>query len=245
MKTNNFHNSIRNDLKDHKEWLESLTLPETSQHQNLEKPQKTTKNSEIEESEKKRWEHLYDLNKIQNDTRKFISDAKRLQEQKETLNCTFQPKILDSSLKMAKNYSKVDFHTRNEFWEKDKQHRIKQIYENKKDKELLHCTFKPKIIENDIKLKSDCKNVREKSGVDKFIERQKLARLEKMRKKDILNGKIVKKLKIKGKSYGFRKENRKNKKSDMEKGFFKLKGGAFGDSVLELHLLLNDLELRI
>lgn len=241
MKTSNFHNTIRNDLKDHKEWLESLNI-QTPENENTAETPEIPEDSEIpknSESEKKRWEHLYDLNKIQNDTRKFISDAKRLQKQKETLNCTFQPKILDSSLKMAKNYSKINFHKRNEFWEKEKEHKIKKIYENKKDKELLHCTFKPKIIEIEAqKLKSDCKNVFEKSGVDKFIERQKLARLEKMRKNDILSGKGGSRVRFKGKGYS-------KKGKGGGKGLGKLERERFGDSVLSLHFLLNEVDLGV
>ena len=60
---------------------------------------------------------------------------------KEEMECTFQPKICESSLKMAEKYGQLDFHKRGEFWKRQKDNRIKRIYESKHDKELLHCTF--------------------------------------------------------------------------------------------------------
>lgn len=64
-----------------------------------------------------------------------------MRQEKETLECTFQPKILDSSLRIAEKYGQIDFHKRGEYWRREKEEKLKKIYESKKDKELLHCTF--------------------------------------------------------------------------------------------------------
>lgn len=190
----NFQSEIESDLQDHKKWLKSLI--QEKEYETEPRRQSPVKNS-IKESEvikqgepKHHWEYLYNLNQIKQETREFVQNAQKMREDKEAMECTFQPKILDSSLKMAQKYGQIDFHRRGEYWKKEKEEKLKRIQETKQDKELLHCTFQPKILHSEIqKPKEDVSDVKQRSGVEKFLERQRIARHEKQRKLEILNGK--------------------------------------------------------
>lgn len=193
----NFKSEIERDLQDHKKWLQSLI--QENEYETEPRKQNPAKNS-IKESEvirqgepKHHWEHLYNLNQIKQETREFVQNAQKMWEDKEVVECTFQPKILDSSLRMADKYGQIDFHWRGEYWKKEKEEKLKRIQETKQDKELLHCTFQPKILHNEVqKPKEDVADVKQRSGVAKFLERQQIAREEKKRKLEILNGKLKK-----------------------------------------------------
>lgn len=210
-------------IQDHEYWLKNI---ETTL-----KPEKNTK------TPKKRWERLHDLDKIRKETRNFIVSIKK-EEMKKNEECTFKPKISESSKKLAENYAKLDFHQRSDYWQKDKNEKIKEMFESTKDADLENCTFKPKIT----KIKNFKKNFAKKNemknhGVDKFIERQKIAR-EKRKNKKIFNNK--KKNKNLNKSY----TGIYLKKND-EEFFDSMKNKSFNDNIGDLHNFLNSFEINL
>jgi hypothetical protein len=215
-------NKIKEKMENQEEWLENLER---------EKP--------LESKAKNRWEKLYDLDKVRKETRNYVVFLKEKKITKEQEECTFQPKISESSKKITTNYSKVDFNERSDFWMKDKKERLKMMYESHKDADLQDCTFKPQISPIDFKKK---KNFRDHSlllkneGVDKYIERQKMAR-----KLKVENEKISKNKDKRNNSY-FGKYT-KTVNNSPNNIFDNLKNKSFKDCSNYLHSYLNSFDV--
>ncbi len=252
-----FHKNVRKQIEDSKQWTDSLVRDlehqeSPSQTSTIQNSTLSKKNTRIENSElapgdpkdKGHWDHLYELAKVKQETRELINKEKAKLMEKELENCTFTPKILTSSSKLAEKVGE-DLLKRSEHFENAKKNKIKNIKEIYEEKELLHCTFQPAHFSNKEYLKSRENKIEPKVGIEKFLERQQQARAEKQRVKNILEGKNLKGRKDKDPTKNFyRNRHLKSEAQDFDEHFASLKGSAFGDAAIILHGLLQRLEVK-
>lgn len=198
--------------------------------------------------EQSRWEQLYQLNKIQKETKEYFYQALKLNgEEKELKKCTFQPKLNKKSKQISKSSYNGNFFERKNQWKMMKEEKLKQISENKQDKELLHCTFQPQILgssKTDKKQKELIGNKPAKA-LNKFIERQKLARKEKLRKNAILNGDRSYNKRHGGNTESYMSKFVKNKEGDDDGVLKKVRNCSFSNAVLCLHRHLNSFDINL
>lgn len=201
---------------------------------------------ETEGGERRRWEELHDLNKVKQETRNLMKKHFIAKEDKELFECTFQPNILQTSLKMTEKNWKKDISDRVVDFNKKKEEKIKVLAENSNHKELMHCTFRPQLYSNTYSSKNNA-DLYSTKGIDKFIERQQKARSEKHRVKQILSG--TKKTKL-GKTQtteeklGYAQKYIRSAQPGFDNVFKDLKGKSFGECSLVMHQLLNSFEIQ-
>merc|ERR1711935_632675 len=75
--------------------------------------------------QKKRWDQLYELNKLQKETREFMRQA-MAEEMEEDPECTFHPKISEKSYHMVSK-NRPEFLERNQIWLDQKEMKIKAL----------------------------------------------------------------------------------------------------------------------
>lgn len=77
--------------------------------------------------------------------RKALAD-----QQEDDPECTFQPKISEKSQQIVSQL-KPDFIERNNMWIEQKREKLKEKESSSKDnKELIHCTFQPQLVGQEI-----------------------------------------------------------------------------------------------
>ena len=198
--------------------------------------------------EQSRWEQLYQLNKIQKETKEYFYQAlKQDGESKELQKCTFRPKLNKKSKNLQKNRKKKNFFERKNEWQARKEQKLKHITESKQDKELLHCTFQPQIlgISKAEKKRKELIGNKPAKALNKFIERQKLARKEKQRKLAILNGERGVDKKINGRNESYMSKFVKTQEGDDEGILKKIRNCSFSNAVLCLHKHLNSFDINL
>jgi hypothetical protein len=198
--------------------------------------------------EQARWEQLYQLNKIQKETKEYFYQAlKQDGEDKELKKCTFKPKLNKKSKYLQKNRKKKNFFERKNEWQMRKEQKLKHITESKQDKELLHCTFQPQIlgVSKAEKKRKELIGNKPARALNKFIERQKLARKEKQRKQAILNGERGTDKKINGKNESYMSKFVKTQEGDDEGILKKIRNCSFSNAVLCLHKHLNSFDINL
>lgn len=175
---------IKHKLDQHKDWLqqmqgENMEVQEDEDIHNVHRMPENQANQK--QPSKKRWDQLYELNKLQKETREFMRQC-MAEEMEEDPECTFHPKISEKSYHLV-NKNRPGFVERNAIWLNQKEMKIKQLGENKEDKKLLHCTFQPQIHEHDSSIYTQVRpQTNQHNGVNKFLQRQQAAREEKARK---------------------------------------------------------------
>lgn len=204
------------------------------------------------EGEPARWEALHTLSRVQQETRSLVLQERRRQEEREFAECTFQPRILETSARLAEKTGDNIFR-RAEQWAHNKDSKRKQLEEIKAEKQLVDCTFRPQTTPSTQRPAHDQPEKGKpgsKSGVDKFLDRQQQARAEKERVNAILTGNTSANANAKGQRGG----PKSAKAGYAEKYFASLEPSfkqAFGDAgkgsleeaSLALHKLLNGLEV--
>ena len=198
--------------------------------------------------EQSRWEQLYQLNKIQKETKEYFYQAlKQDGEKKELEKCTFKPRLNKKSKKLQKNNYKKGFFERKNEWQARKEQKLKHISESKHDKELLHCTFQPQIlgVSKAEKKRKELIGNKPAKALNKFIERQKLARKEKQRKLAILNGERMNDKKVNGKNESYMSKFVKTQEGDDEGILKKIRNCSFSNAVLCLHKHLNSFDINL
>ena len=232
--------------------VEGMQMNEGSDHEidNRQTQKEVNLKQEVdpEEEKNKRWNQLYELNKIQKETKEYFHQAmKQNGEVRELEKCTFKPKLNKMSKKILQTHgkrNKGDFYKRKEQWQRRKQEKIKQISESKQDKELLHCTFQPQIIGSKNTRRKEMVGSKQAKALDKYVERQRKARLEKERKKAILNGdRGLDKNMGKGNTYTA-KYMQANDPEDPAL-LNKLRNSSFSNAVLSLHRHLNSFDINL
>lgn len=195
-----------------------------------------------------RWEQLYQLNKIQKETKEYFHQAlKQDGEQKELQKCTFKPRLNKKSKKLQKNRNKKNFFERKNEWQARKEQKLRNITESKQDKELLHCTFQPQIlgVSKAEKKRKELIGNKPAKALNKFIERQKLARKEKQRKQAILNGERGVDKKPNGRNESYMSKFVKTQEGDDEGILKKIRNCSFSNAVLCLHKHLNSFDINL
>lgn len=198
--------------------------------------------------EQSRWEQLYELNKIQKETKEYFYQAlKQDGEKRELDKCTFRPRLNKKSKKMGKIRQKKGFFERKNEWQARKEQKLKHITESKQDKELLHCTFQPQIlgVSKAEKKRKELIGNKPAKALNKFIERQKLARKEKQRKQAILNGERGPDKKANGRNESYMSKFVKTQEGDDEGILKKIRNCSFSNAVLCLHKHLNSFDINL
>ena len=206
------------------------------------------KNVKDSNGQQSRWEQLYQLNQIQKDTKEYFYQAlKKDGESKELSKCTFKPKLNKKSKQLQKSNPPGDFFARKNHWRQMKEAKLKQISENKQDKELLHCTFQPQILGNNKaeKRRKELIGNKPAKALNTFIERQKLARKEKFRKKAILNGERSFNKRIGGTSQSYMSKFVRDQEGDDDEVLKKIRNCSFSNAVLCLHRHLNSFDISL
>jgi hypothetical protein len=249
---NSMQREVRRQIEDTKIWTESVSKQlenDAGRNQSFEFRNSSpliemrSMTEQSESKEKTHFDQLHDLARVKQETRQLIIKEKEKLEEQSIKECTFTPKILNSSVKLAEK-SGEDLFQRSEHWANNKNSKIKNIKEVYEEKELLNCTFKPTPFSNKDYLKSRENKIEPKIGIEKFLERQNQARQEKERVKNILSGNNhIRKDKLKEKNT-YKQRHLKVDNSEIDTHFEKLKGAAFGDAVISLHNLLAGLEVR-
>ena len=139
-----------------------------------------------EEDNRKRWDKLYNLNKLKQETRELKKQYYQEKEDEEFKSYAFKPQLTKTSMKMTENNYNTDIGKRVLEYTKRKQDKIKVINSTQEEKEFRHCTFKPHLTTNQPKIKST-HQLHTKKGIDKFVERQTKGREERKRIEKILN----------------------------------------------------------
>ena len=190
---------------------------------------------------KPHWNQLYELNKIRMQAREVIADVKKAQDEKAVEGFTFQPRILETSAKIAEKLG-PDFMERDAYWRTQKNQKIKEVINENKDKDLAGCTFQPKVNKQP-KFESET-SVLTHSGANKYIERQILARKEKERIQEILSGGVAKRKDVKPIVRGAYSDNNiySSEMKHLEMVSV-LQTQTFSEAALSLHEMLNDFEL--
>lgn len=96
----------------------------------------------------KRWEYLYEMNKIQKGAKELMLRNQE-EEKKIDVECTFKPFIMTKESKFSKKVDKEkdrDFLNRAFEWNQQKNEKIKNIKAKEVDKDLDECTFHPQIV---------------------------------------------------------------------------------------------------
>ena len=233
----------KTDLTEHKAWLSQILNNSTDEDQT---PNPNPQSPDPKPS-KNRWDNLYELNKLKQESRNLIVQSQKLKEEKELEKCTFKPYILKTSLKMMESHKDKDVIKRNKEWQVNKQQKLKSIAEIKEDKEKLHCTFQPKIKSNPKAIKSS-QNLYATKGTDKFIERQQKARDERKRVEEVLNGNYRLKVNVdKGSddTNGYTHKFLKSMEPEFDEAFRGMKGKTFSDCTMKLHGLLNGFDINL
>jgi hypothetical protein len=231
---------IQNELIDQEEQPEvRYQVPE-----NYQIDQKEMNIHNIKQKKKQtRWDQLYQLNKIQRETKEYFHQAlKDDVNKKELEDCTFQPKLNKNSKKLSNKETKKSFYQRKTEWKKTQENKIKLISESKEDKDLIHCTFQPKLKKNKAIEKDENTSIK---ALDKFVERQKQARKEKMRKLAILNGDTAFDKKTDKNSSYASKFVKKKQEDDQDPVLSQLRKSSFSNCVLSLHKHLNSFDINL
>lgn len=165
---------------------------------NLAEPKKQTlevsgvkKNAPAPKSEKQgkpHWEQLYELSKIKAESKEIIQKEKERMEDKMFHECTFKPNI-HGEAKILQERNPLEVYKRNDDWIKQKEFKKKAMLEERQEKEMIQCSFKPTLNKNaEILAKEKNFAVSNQLGIERYLERQQLARQEKERVEKILNG---------------------------------------------------------
>ena len=104
-----------------------------------------------------RWDKLYQLDKKKREILKLKKQQNQEEkEYKELEECTFKPIINNNTEYINKNYysNKKDsnrekvskFYSRQEFWNRKKEEKIKGLTKGEEKKELIECKFVPQIV---------------------------------------------------------------------------------------------------
>lgn len=205
-------------------------------------PTKKSTPIKSEKPQKPHWETLYDLSKIKTETRQLVLKEKARQDEKHLIECTFKPNIYSEG-KILSERNPLEVYKRNDDWQQKKEQKKQALQEVKLEKDLAHCTFKPVVNKNAETLsKGKDFNVTNQLGVEKYLERQQLARLEKDRvDKIMVTGKVKDKNEA-DKSYTA-KFNR-NKLKEEEDILISLRQLNFGQGTILLHNFLHANEIK-
>lgn len=122
-----------------------------------------------------RWEGLFDLVKLLKDKREELNKKYARLEEEEDAACTFHPHI--SSPSQSPRPSQVS--TRLVNWAKDREERLRQQRDDEIVKETEKCTFRPEV---HVVKEPTPSPLRQNKGLDKFLERQEIARRQKVEK---------------------------------------------------------------
>ena len=242
-------NGPKTDLTEHREWLQNI-LNNSTDDKNLSADESNlspNNNTSQIKSQKQRWDNLYELNKLKQESRNMMAQTQKVKAEQEFEACTFKPYILETSQKMMEKFKNKDLVERNKEWEHNKQMKIKSIAESKEGREKVHCTFQPQLKSSSKQIKSS-QNLPSTKGADKFIERQQKAREEKKRVEEILNGNYRLKVKM-DKSHedpsGYTHKFVKSIEPGFDEVFRGLKSKTFSECTLTLHDLLNSFDINI
>ena len=205
-------------------------------------PTKKSAPMKSEKPQKPHWETLYDLSKIKTETRQLVLKEKARQDEKYLIECTFKPNIYGES-KILSERNPLEVYKRNDDWQQKKELKKQALQEVKLEKDLAHCTFKPVVNKNAETLsKGKDFNLTNQLGVEKYLERQQLARLEKDRVDKItVSGKVKDKNEA-DKSYTAKFN--KNKIKEEEDILISLRQLNFGQGAILLHNFLHASEIK-
>lgn len=218
---------IKKNLADNKAWVRSINAS-TKSHQTS--------------ATKSRLEQLHSLNDAHQKAREFLAEQQtNVKLQRELNECTFRPRILDTSVKMISRKNE-DFEAREKSWNEKRSKKLDLLQKKKQAKDWSHCTFTPDILGTTREETTEEVSLAQLGGAGKHIERQEQARREKERVELLLQSNFTSKDTRTASPYntGYLTKVTKNVWSDSEKAFEKLKNKTFGDAVLDLHSLLND-----
>lgn len=180
---------IKYKLDQHKDWLQQMQGEnmDDDNEEHLNNVHKMPDTHCVQpHGNKKRWDQLYELNKLQKETREFMRQA-MAEEMEEDPECTFHPKISEKSYHMVSK-NRPNFQERNQIWLDQKEMKIKALGMTNEDKGLLHCTFQPQIHDHTQGIYHPQRpGIQNYNGVNKFLQRQVAAREEKSRKETALN----------------------------------------------------------
>ncbi|CAG9315132.1 unnamed protein product [Blepharisma stoltei] len=130
----------------------------------------------IHKSKHERWETLYKLDSQKKEKwEKIRKNAQDIADAIEEKECTFAPSISCSSIKTPKTKKTWD---RLHNWQKFKDQKLEKIREEKKDKELLGCTFTPKI--RDLSPSYEDDTLSRIKGIGRYFERQAQSKASKV-----------------------------------------------------------------
>ena len=232
------------DMEEARDLQESLPVQSKRENQSNGKLNKKKKQT----GEQTRWEQLYQLNKIQKETKEYFYQAlKKDGEEKALDKCTFRPKLNKKSKHLNKRNVPGTFFERKAHWKQMKDEKLKQISENKQDKELLNCTFQPQIlgISKAEKKRKELIGNKPAKALNKYIERQKQARKEKDRKKAILNGERSFDKRMGGTNDTYMSRFVKTHEGDEDGVLKKVRNCSFSNAVLCLHSHLNSFDVNL
>lgn len=192
---------------------------------------------------KPHWEQLYDLSKIKQETREIIVKEKERQEEKYLKECTFKPNIHGEET-ILKERNPMETYERNKEWQQTVKEKRALLSETQNQKTETFCTFKPqlnKTTEAMARLKDY--NISNQIGIEKYLERQQLARAEKERVEKIMSGVASVKGKGEGKT-GYAAKFARNKQNEEEDVLMALRQGNFAQGALILHNYLHVMDIK-
>ena len=131
--------------------------------------------SELKTSSQANWKEFQVIE------RKYSVKNKRGKNQKCTPN-----QLPSTRSSKVEHYDRYSVEDRTLLWEKNRQNRIQQIQESKKDSELTECTFKPLLSARPDDYLKGARKIEGKvniSAIDKYISRMYSARIERENKK--------------------------------------------------------------
>lgn len=192
---------------------------------------------------KPHWETLYDLSKIKTETREIILKEKERQEEKFLKECTFTPNIIGEA-KLLQERNPMETYKRNQEWKQKKEEKRQQLAETQHQREEYLCTFKPVLTKNTETLsRTKDYNISHQIGIEKYLERQQLARAEKERVERVMNGVNGVKGRPDGRG-GYAAKFHRIKQKEDEDVVLALRQTNFAQGALILHNYLNMMDLK-
>lgn len=192
-------------------------------------------------SGKPHWEQLYDLSKIKQETREVIIKEKERLQEKHLRECTFKPNIHGEE-KIMKERNVMETYERNKEWQQTVKEKRNVLSEAQHQKQEVQCTFKPQLNKNtEALMRSKDGNATGQIGIEKYLERQQLARAEKERVEKILSGVGAVKGKAGGGYAGKFNRNRQREEDDI---VATLRQGNFAQGALILHNYLHVMDIK-
>jgi len=192
---------------------------------------------------KPHWETLYDLSKIKTETREIILKEKERQEERHLKECTFTPNIIGEA-KLLQERNPMDTYKRNQEWKQKREEKRQHLVETQHQREDYLCTFKPVLTKNTETLsRTKDYNISHQLGIEKYLERQQLARAEKDRVERVMNGVNQVKGRADGKG-GYAAKFHRIKQKEDEDVVLALRQTNFAQGALILHNYLNMMDIK-